>query len=326
MHKRSIDGSVPRACPGCHSDLKKRFTCSGGFEVHWCSVCGIGVTVPFPDDAYLDALYATGAFRANDGNRFIPLVEHIIAFFRNLHRRRITGRIGKGRILDIGCGRGTFLASMRSAGWDVHGVEYSEETASYARTQYGIPVSTKLSSIEGPFDVVTLNHVIEHIQDPTGLLSNCRRLLREGGVLVVAAPNIESLQAKFGGARWFHLDVPHHLHHFSERSLISLINAAGFEVERIRRFDFEHNPFGWIQTILNRFGFRHNALYEFLKKPGLRKSSLTAPVTAAMTLALVPVMACGYFLAIVEAAIGASGTVEVRASIKAPISTSDISR
>lgn len=302
-------------CSICNGTVKKILACSGGYDVQWCPVCSIGMTVPFPDDAFLCALYSTGAYRANDGNRFIPFVERIITFFRDRHRCRITTRIATGRILDIGCGRGTFLDSMQSAGWDVCGVEFSDETASYARKRYAIQVSTSLAGIEGLFDVVTLNHVIEHVQDPVGLLAKCHGLLKDGGVLFVAAPNIDSLQAKFGGAGWFHLDVPRHLYHFSESGLVRMIESGGFTVERIRRFDFEHNPFGWMQTLFNRLGFRHNALYEFLKSPGLRQFGMSAPAVTTMVFVLIPIVICAYLLAIVEAVLGAAGTVEVRAVV-----------
>lgn len=312
INNRASTGNIHQ-CGGCSGKLERRISCTDGYEVYWCAKCGIGVTAPFPADGVLCSLYSTGAYRANDGGRFIPLVELFIRLFRNRHRDRIVRRIAPGRILDIGCGRGTFLASMRSAGWEVLGVEYNDETAGYARMRYGMEVVTDIPSVKGLFDVVTLNHVIEHLPDPGAMLAVCRGLLKEGGVLVVAAPNFESLQARFGGADWFHLDVPYHLHHLSERWLVRMVKSAGFELERVRRFDFEHNLFGWIQTLFNRMGFRRNALYDFLKDTSTGRTGVALPVAVAMLLLLAPVTLLSYLLSVLESVLHASGTVEVRA-------------
>jgi SAM-dependent methyltransferase len=163
---------------------------------------------------------------------------------------------------------------MRRNGWDVLGVELNDETASYARETYGITVKTgnalSWDIPEGSLDAVTLNHVLEHVDDPLEMLSVCRKLLKKGGLLVIAVPDIDSLQAKAGKEVWFHLDIPHHLYHFSERGLRNLLKKNALRVVKTRRFDLEYNIYGWLQTLLNLSGIRKDFLFSMLKTSALR--------------------------------------------------------
>jgi SAM-dependent methyltransferase len=144
----------------------------------------------------------------------------------------------RGRLLDVGCGGGDFLAEMRSLGWEVAGMEPDPTAAARAREHYqldvecGTPQSTAFSP--GSFDVVTLNHVIEHVSDPVRLLEACGRLLRASGRLVVVTPNLRSLGRRLYGDAWMHWDPPRHLFLFTPATLAVCAERAGFEIERIR--------------------------------------------------------------------------------------------
>jgi 2-polyprenyl-3-methyl-5-hydroxy-6-metoxy-1,4-benzoquinol methylase len=246
------------------------------YSVYYCDACQNGFTDPVPAEAELAALYATGVYRVSQGKRFNPLVEALVDRFMLGRKRRIEACRQPGALLDIGCGRGAFLASMQRAGWQVTGVEFSDETAAYAREVYGVTVTTDLAFPDASFDVITVNHVLEHMEAPAQTIQACYRLLKKGGVLIVAVPNIRSLQATIGKNAWLHLDVPYHLVHFSEEGLSRLLQMNGFMIGRTRRFDLEQNPFGWLQTLLNLAGIRANLLYNLLKNPVLRKVELNS--------------------------------------------------
>lgn len=137
-----------------------------------------------------------------------------------------------GRLLDIGCGNGDFLARMRRRGWIVEGLEVDPEAVEAARAAHGLTIH--LGDLEGlafpgnSFDAITMNQVIEHVHEPVPLIRECLRILKPGGKLVVATPNISSLGHRTYGRNWSHLDPPRHLHLFTKRTLRECATRAGF--------------------------------------------------------------------------------------------------
>ncbi len=296
------------------------------YEVLGCARCGGAGTVPVASPAELDRLYGARSYREDDGARFNAAVEGLVAWARDARRRRVERLAGRrGRLLDVGCGRGLFLRQMRRAGWEVAGVEADAEVSRRISAAYALDVRggepADWGFADESFDVVTLHHVLEHVARPAEMLDRCRRLLRDGGLLVAAVPNRDSLQAAFGGACWLHLDVPYHIHHFTAAGLGRLLEATGFRVVKVRHLDLEQNVFGWIQTLLNRGGLSRNVLFDFLKRPALRGDAAVAGRRweAAASLLLLPLLLpAGTALALLEAAAGRGGTVEAAAVKEGP--------
>ena len=143
----------------------------------------------------------------------------------------------KGRLLDVGCGSGYFLGIMRDAGWDVLGVDKDAAAADVARELYGVRVAVgTLQEAKLPaqsFDAVTLSHVIEHVVDPIGLLTECARVLKPGGKLVVLTPNVKSLAHEIFRDSWRGLEPPRHLHLFSMDTLQAAAERAKLQVESV---------------------------------------------------------------------------------------------
>lgn len=154
-----------------------------------------------------------------------------------------------GKLLDIGCGDGSFLLAARQRGWQVQGTEFNPREA----RQKGLDVVTGLDEIPGTavFDCVTLWHSLEHLCDPVTTLKKIRGLLSPTGSLLIAVPDIDGIQARLFGRRWFHLDVPRHLYHYSKRSMQALLQATGFCPVRRWRQEFEYDLIGWPQSALN---------------------------------------------------------------------------
>jgi SAM-dependent methyltransferase len=140
----------------------------------------------------------------------------------------------RGKLLDVGCGNGEFLVTMRGLGWDVQGVEADPEAAGLAREKHGLPVLTgTLEDADLPaasFDAITMQHVIEHLPNPVTSLTHCGRLLKEGGKLIVITPCSESLGHRAFRRSWFPLDPPRHLHLFSPQTLNWATRRAKMEV------------------------------------------------------------------------------------------------
>jgi SAM-dependent methyltransferase len=153
---------------------------------------------------------------------------HADRLVRNLPARR------GGRLLDIGCGGGEFLVHMRSAGWEVEGVEPDAAAARRARSA-GVRVHESLEEADfpgGSFDAITLSHVIEHFHDPLGALRICRRIIRSSGLLWIATPNVDAAGRTAFGRDWIGLDPPRHLVLFTRSSLAGAVENAGFRLVR----------------------------------------------------------------------------------------------
>jgi 2-polyprenyl-3-methyl-5-hydroxy-6-metoxy-1,4-benzoquinol methylase len=137
----------------------------------------------------------------------------------------------KGALLDIGCGSGRFLEVMHRAGWAVSGVDPDADAIRTAQAR-GLPtVHSELKNAgvpDGCYDAVTLSHVIEHAIDPLQLLKECRRRLKEGGVVVLSTPNPLSWGHRIFCSAWNHLDAPRHLHLFSPALIVKMLVTAGF--------------------------------------------------------------------------------------------------
>lgn len=144
----------------------------------------------------------------------------------------------RGRLLDIGCGNGEFLARARALGWDVAGIEPDPAAAQIARERLGLNIlAPTLPAAQLPaesFDAVTLSHVIEHLLDPLATLRECGRILKPGGRLIVATPNIQSLGHGYWKRSWVGLDPPRHIILFSPRALRRLVEQAGLRVVELR--------------------------------------------------------------------------------------------
>ncbi|MGB7414051.1 MAG: class I SAM-dependent methyltransferase [Thermosynechococcaceae cyanobacterium] len=137
-----------------------------------------------------------------------------------------------GRLLEVGCGAGKYLNRMKQSGWEVEGVDFDPKVAKTVADRYSINIHTgTLESIgyaDQSFDAVTMNHVIEHIPDPVALLKECNRILKPGGSLIVVTPNISAWGHQQFGSSWLHLDPPRHLFLFSQETLKSCAQKAGF--------------------------------------------------------------------------------------------------
>lgn len=161
------------------------------------------------------------------------------------HRRlgAIAALLGKepseARLLDVGCSRGHFVEAAAQSGFRAEGVEPAPRLAAAAR-EAGLNVHTGLLEEQDfpaqSFDAVTLFEVLEHLKDPRSVLSECRRILRPGGILLLSTGNADSWTASVMGARWDYFQIAldgGHISFFNPSSIRRLAEACGFAVARI---------------------------------------------------------------------------------------------
>lgn len=207
-----------------------------GAAIAVCRQCRLVFTQPQPDapalHAHYDETYYAPWTTPREQRRRQALWQR---------RLRIVRRVcPAGRLLDVGCGDGTFLHHARLAGYDTVGVEISDYAVRFARAHYGLtviagPLEARTCGPAG-FDLVTLWHALEHAPRPDLLLREARAALKPDGRLLVAVPNVEDVVAQ--GAYWIVKGRPYplytpdakepHLFHFSAETLARLLERTGF--------------------------------------------------------------------------------------------------
>lgn len=162
-----------------------------------------------------------------------------------------------GRLLEVGCGNGSMLEYLASLGWRVKGLDIDPQAVESARRR-GLDVTVgsleQSNCADNQFDAVIMSHVIEHVPDPAGLVAECRRVLKPGGMLSLVTPNVESYGSRFFGRSWLHLDPPRHLNLFTIRALRNLTRAAGFSEVTVGTTVRDAHGLFWASRSIKRHG------------------------------------------------------------------------
>ncbi|MDD5111135.1 MAG: class I SAM-dependent methyltransferase [Candidatus Altiarchaeota archaeon] len=167
----------------------------------------------------------------------------------------IMGEVGcfkrSGSLLDVGCGDGILLDYARSRGFSVRGIDLNESKAAYARTHLKLDVTTgnfMEFDFEKRFDVVVMNHVIEHVEDPVALLSRAREAAAEDGIVVVGTPNVDGWIRTLLGRRWYPYCPGDHVYLYNPKTLARVIGESGLE---LRKMLLTHNHYGGRAAVLS---------------------------------------------------------------------------
>lgn len=208
---------------------------------------------------------------------------------------------------------------MHEGGWEVAGVEPSAEARRRVPSALQHRVVGAIDDITGAsFDVITLWHVLEHLPSPGQDIEKLKARLSPGGVLFIAVPNFDSWEAAIGRSRWFHLDVPRHLYHFTPNTVRRLLELQGFRVNRINFFSWTYNVFGSWQTLLNLVVPERNYLYRRWKhrmRIAPHQSPWRFALCSAISYLIAPAAAIvALVMSAMSALFGRSGTMEVEAS------------
>lgn len=266
------------------------------FDVVRCQKCGFLRLREIPPQEELLSYYQENYYREEDGSRFPGPMEWLAREFRRRRAARLRAwSPPPGRVLDVGCGRGIFLAQMKQWGYEAAGTQLSQTAANYARKRFGLTIFEG-ELPEAPFepasfDLVTMWHVLEHTTNPRAYLERVHELLKPGGRFLVEVPNAACGSTRWGGSGWLHWDIPRHLFHFTPQTLEQLLKETGFRVEDRSFFSLEYGPFGVLQTMLNRLSRGEpNYFFESLAAPQKRLTPRLAAHTVAAGLLLPPAL------------------------------------
>ena len=232
----------PVSCTLCGGEsFKKALDCEGFCYVR-CERCGLVQMNPQPTAAVIARRYRE-AFGtdylsyelANEG-AFLDL--QLLALkdsgFQKIEKQLLESGETPS-LLDIGCATGALIFHLRERGWRVTGVEISP-SAEYARRERALDVrGLPLEENHFPsasFDIVLASHLIEHLNDPRSFVREVKRILKNGGRLLVTTPNIAGFQSRLFRGRW-RSAIFDHLYLFSVKTLKALLVDAGFRIEGV---------------------------------------------------------------------------------------------
>jgi SAM-dependent methyltransferase len=195
-----------------------------------CRNCGLVWSNPRPEEDAVRRYYSS-EYRLDYKGRATPSLRHIARSGRGaLNRyRALAPYLKRGdRILDAGAGGGEVVYVLRALGYDASGLEPDEHYARHARESLGLPVATGFvqdaTFPADSFDVVTMYHALEHVEDPFAILSRLRGWMVDRGVLLIEVPNVEA--SCIAPAHRFHFA---HFYNFNRDALDGLGRKAGFE-------------------------------------------------------------------------------------------------
>jgi SAM-dependent methyltransferase len=234
-------------------------------------------------------------------------------------RLRLLGGVEPGeRVLEVGAGRGRLAAAIARQGADVLGIEPAT-TSSAAARELGVSVenvSIEDAEVEpGSRDLIVIWHVLEHLDSPAEALARVRQWIADGGRAVISVPNLGSLQARIGGDRWFHQDVPRHRTQFTRDGLERRLRLSGFTPVRTRQALIDQGLLGMWLTLLNRVTVARDVPFRYLKRDLHYPSRARAARDALVTVVLGPpllLVAVALELGAVLAGRGGSIVVEAR--------------
>lgn len=287
-------------CPWCGEPLARGERLPGR-RVR-CASCGVATIDPWPSAAELDDAYG-GPYRPVAG-RFGPLGDALLRRTRGSLAGRLDRIAPPGTVLDVGAGEGALGEALQARGRQVVETErpgFGDESTG------GLPEPPP-----GGWAAVVFWHSLEHLPEPAEALAEAAAAMAPRGVVIVAAPNSDSFQARLFGERWLALDPPRHLVHLTAGALRGRLTALGLRVERVSYARGGQVAFGWLDGLVGVLP-GHPSLYDAVRQSQARFEPLSKRrrawvLGAAVALSPLAVLGSG-----VEVAARHGGTVYVEA-------------
>lgn len=229
-------------CPICEHDESKLLFTKDALSVVACKQCKLRYVNPrinrqSLEDSYSETYYPKEKVERIHTNNmeWLQMSERLTELEQH-HK-------AKGRLLDVGCGIGTFLHLAQEQGWKTTGIDPSKSGCDFAQREHNLDVYCgDLFDADYPsdhYDVITLFHVLEHISELNSFINELRRILRpktdtqKPGTLVIEVPNGEGLQSRLKKEEWPYVHPTDHLYYFSVHSLGKLLHKHGFDQIKI---------------------------------------------------------------------------------------------
>jgi 2-polyprenyl-3-methyl-5-hydroxy-6-metoxy-1,4-benzoquinol methylase len=236
-------------CPICSSQniapclIAKDYTVSQKeFAIWHCNNCTARFTQNVPEQNAIGAFYQSDNYISHSDTKkgFINTLYHTVrSHTLNKKRQLIINEVGitRGELLDIGCGTGAFLSTMKTAGWGITGLEPDFTARKKAEELYAIHSLEPDMLFElkpASYHAITMWHVLEHVHELHDYIKQLGVLLAPNGKIFIAVPNYTSKDAAIYAAHWAAYDVPRHLYHFSPAAMEQLVSKYNLKITTIK--------------------------------------------------------------------------------------------
>jgi SAM-dependent methyltransferase len=255
-----------------------------------------------PSDAELDRAYGTW-YRPASG-RFSGLGDHALRYLRGHLASRLSRVAPPGPILDVGAGDGALLDALAGRGRTAIGLE--------RRSVRHDVRAVELTEVRERWAAIVFWHSLEHLRDAGRALEHAARHLLPGGLIVIAIPNLDSIQARVFGDRWLALDLPRHLVHVPAPALLARLGELGLRPERVSYLRGGQVVFGWLHGIVGTLPGRPD-LYDAIRRQQARRAEASPERRAATLMAGGLALPIATASAILEASLRRGGTIYVEA-------------
>ena len=242
------------------------------FQIVRCKECGLSFVNPQPSSEELREFYQTDYESYNEPEliKYGFITRKISSFIHNFFHRQVKRQIididGRINYLDFGCGGGFNLERVQKKhpSWKFYGYD-NNQIACQKTKERGFPVYCgELEEISWPndfFDIINMNHVVEHLSNPSAGIKKIRTLIKKGGILRLTTPNFDSLSSKLFKGSWQALELPRHLFFFNLTTLKNLLEQNRFKVTSVK---FGKSPRIEILSFFNLFKCQDRRINPFV--------------------------------------------------------------
>lgn len=236
-------------CPVCGNSSLATFLSSTDYAVSReafllleCTHCELLITQPQPTESELEKYYQFEEYvsHTSKGNNVINRIYLLVRRYTLSQKLNLINTYSeKGRLLDVGCGTGNFMAHCIKYGWNAEGVEPSSTARHIAGALQSRIYPTLEAHVETGYNAITLWHVLEHLPHLNESIDQLKAKLANNGTLYIAVPNYQCYDAGHYQEYWAAYDLPRHLWHFSKNAVKKLLEKKRLDIIDIKPMKFD---------------------------------------------------------------------------------------